>query len=68
MQIIVREQESFPHAIKRFRIRVEKSGILSEIRDRQFFLSRVEKRKLKSHRAEKRRRRSMRNRRRKEFV
>lgn len=41
----VREHESFESALRRFKRAVEKSGILSEIRRREFFESPSEERK-----------------------
>lgn len=43
--IRVREHESFELAMRRFKRVVEKSGILSEMRKREFFEKRSERRK-----------------------
>jgi small subunit ribosomal protein S21 len=46
--VIVREDESFENALKRFKRKCEKVGILSEIKKRQHFEKPSEKRKRKA--------------------
>ena len=53
----VREEESFENALRRFKRKVEKSGILTELRKRQHFEKPSVKRKRKMREARKRRRR-----------
>jgi len=46
--VIVREEEGFENALKRFKRKCEKVGILSEIKKRQHFEKPSEKRKRKA--------------------
>lgn len=50
----VREGESFEHAYRKFKKQVEKAGILSEIRKREFYEKPSAKRKRKRAAAKKR--------------
>ena len=50
----VRENESFESAFRRFRRIVEKSGVLTELRDREFYEKPTQKRKRKHAAAVKR--------------
>lgn len=43
--IFVREHENFEAALRRFKRAVEKSGVLAEVRRREFFESRSEEKK-----------------------
>jgi small subunit ribosomal protein S21 len=49
----VREEESFENALRRFKRKVEKSGILTELRKRQHFEKPSVKRKRKTVQAKK---------------
>lgn len=49
----VREEESFENALRRFKRKVEKSGILTELRKRQHFEKPSVKRKRKAIQARK---------------
>jgi small subunit ribosomal protein S21 len=49
----VREEESFENALRRFKRKVEKSGILTELRKRQHFEKPSVKRKRKAVQARK---------------
>ncbi|HYG61046.1 MAG TPA: 30S ribosomal protein S21 [Thermoanaerobaculia bacterium] len=49
----VREEESFENALRRFKRKVEKSGILTELRKRQHFEKPSVKRKRKTIQAKK---------------
>jgi small subunit ribosomal protein S21 len=49
----VREEESFENALRRFKRKVEKSGILTELRKRQHFEKPSVKRKRKTVQARK---------------
>jgi len=49
----VREEESFENALRRFKRKVEKSGILTELRKRQHFEKPSVKRKRKAVQAKK---------------
>lgn len=49
----VRDEESFEGALRRFKRKVEKSGILTELRKRQFFEKPSVKRKRKTVQARK---------------
>ena len=49
----VREEESFENALRRFKRKVEKSGILTELRKRQHFEKTSVKRKRKAVQARK---------------
>jgi small subunit ribosomal protein S21 len=49
----VREEESFENALRRFKRKVEKSGILTELRKRQHFEKPSVKRKRKAIQAKK---------------
>ncbi|MCH9650889.1 MAG: 30S ribosomal protein S21 [Deltaproteobacteria bacterium] len=49
----VRDEESFEGALRRFKRKVEKSGILTELRKRQFFEKPSVKRKRKAVQARK---------------
>jgi small subunit ribosomal protein S21 len=49
----VREEESFENALRRFKRKVEKSGILTELRKRQHFEKPCVKRKRKAIQARK---------------
>jgi len=49
----VREDESFENALRRFKRKVEKSGILTELRKRQHFEKPLVKRKRKAIQAKK---------------
>jgi small subunit ribosomal protein S21 len=49
----VREDESFENALRRFKRKVEKSGILTELRKRQHFEKPSVKRKRKAMQAKK---------------
>ena len=51
--IHVREEESFENALRRFKRKVEKSGILTELRKRQHFEKPSVKRKRKAVQARK---------------
>ena len=44
----VREDESLENAIRRFKRKCEKSGVLSELKKRQHFLKPSQKRKIKA--------------------
>ncbi len=52
--VIVREGESFESALKRFKKQVEKAGVLSEVRKREFYEKPSVKRKKKMIAARKR--------------
>jgi len=52
--IVVREKEPFEVALRRFRKQCEKDGILSEVRNRQFFEKPSLRRKKKAISARKR--------------
>ncbi|MEW5693613.1 MAG: 30S ribosomal protein S21 [Candidatus Hydrogenedentota bacterium] len=52
--IIVREDESFEKALKRFRQSCQQSGLMTEIKKRQHYEKPSVKRKKKSERARKR--------------
>ena len=56
----VREEESFENALRRFKRKVEKSGILTELRKRQHFEKPSVKRKKKALAAKKRAAKKMR--------
>ena len=56
----VREEESFENALRRFKRKVEKSGILTELRKRQHFEKPSVKRKRKQAQARRKRRKAMR--------
>ncbi len=49
----VREEESFENALRRFKRKVEKSGVLTELRKRQHFEKPSVKRKRKAVQAKK---------------
>ncbi len=49
----VREEESFESALRRFKRKVEKAGVLTELRKRQFFEKPCVKRKRKAVQAKK---------------
>lgn len=49
----VREEESFENALRRFKRKVEKSGVLTELRKRQYFEKPSVKRKRKVMQARK---------------
>ena len=55
--IKVREDESLENALKRFKRKCEKSGILTEIKKRQHFEKPSVRKRRKSREAERRRRR-----------
>ena len=44
----VKEDESFENAMRRFKRKCEKSGILSEVKKRQHYLKPSQKRKIKA--------------------
>lgn len=48
---VVRENESLDEALRRFKRQVNKSGVLQEVRKREFYLKPGLKRKLKSEMA-----------------
>ncbi len=52
--VIVKEGESFESALKRFKKQVEKAGVLSEVRKREFYEKPSVKRKKKMIAARKR--------------
>ncbi len=54
MFVIVDENESFEKAFKKFKRLVEKEGILTEVRRRQFYEKPSEKRKRRERQARKR--------------
>ncbi len=54
MFVIVDENESFEKALKKFKRLVEKEGILTEVRRRQFYEKPSEKRKRRERQARKR--------------
>jgi len=56
----LKSDESAESLIKRFRKKVQSSGILSEVRRRRFFVSRGEQRRLAQRKAERRARRRQR--------
>ena len=60
--IRVREGEAFEGAMKRFKKQVEKAGVLSEVRRREFYEKPSVKKKRKMREARKRRRREMKRR------
>ncbi|MEM9290394.1 MAG: 30S ribosomal protein S21 [Acidobacteriota bacterium] len=49
----VRDEESFENALRRFKRKVEKSGVLTELRKRQYFEKPSVKRKRKDAQARK---------------
>ena len=51
----VHEGENFEQAIKRFKKKCQRAGILSEVRRRQFYVKPSVKRKIKSLKAQRRR-------------
>lgn len=52
--IVIKEGESFESALRRFKKQCEKSGILTELRRREFFTKPSLRRKQKSQQARKR--------------
>ncbi|MBI4124804.1 MAG: 30S ribosomal protein S21 [Deltaproteobacteria bacterium] len=52
--ITIKEGESFEAALRRFKKLCEKSGIMTELRKREFFVKPSLRRKLKSEQARKR--------------
>lgn len=52
--IVIKEGESFESALRRFKKQCEKSGILTELRKREFFIKPSVRRKQKSQQARKR--------------
>ncbi len=46
--VFVKEDESFENALRRFKRKCEKSGVLSEVKKRQYFEKPSEKRKRKA--------------------
>ncbi|EJO06967.1 30S ribosomal protein S21 [Oenococcus oeni] len=59
--IIVRHNESFDDALRRFKRGVAKDGTLQEVRKREFYVKPSVARKLKSETAQKRARKRARN-------
>ena len=57
-EVIPREGEPFQRTLKRFRRRVEQSGILKEARHRAYYLKPSERKRVKRRAAAKRRRRA----------
>lgn len=57
-KVVVKEGEPFEKALKRFKKKVEASGILKDLRKREHYLKPSVKKKEKQRAAEKRRRRS----------
>lgn len=55
VKVVLREGESADSLIKRFKWAVEASGVLKEVRDREYAMSPSEKQKFKRRRAAKRR-------------
>ncbi len=55
----VREEESFENALRRFKRKIEKSGILTELRKRQHFEKPSVKRKRKTIQARKKQARKL---------
>lgn len=55
VQVVLREGETADSLIKRFKWAVEASGVLKEVRDREYAMSPSEKEKFKRRRAAKRR-------------
>ena len=55
-KVIIRDNESIDRALKRFKRKVEQTGILKEIRKREYYLKPSIKKKLKSRTAEARNR------------
>ena len=55
----VREEESFENALRRFKRKIEKSGILTELRKRQHFQKPSVKRKRKTIQARKKQARKL---------
>ena len=55
----VREEESFENALRRFKRKIEKSGILTELRKRQHFEKLSVKRKRKTIQARKKQARKL---------
>ena len=58
-KVVVKEGEPFEKALKRFKKKVEASGILKEVRRREHYLKPSIRKKEKQRAAEKRRRRSV---------
>ena len=61
LAVKLRDGESSDSLIRRFKWTVEASGLLRDLRDREYALSPSEKRKAKQRRAAKRRRKNERN-------
>lgn len=57
-RVVVKEGEPFEKALRRFKKRVEASGVLKELRRREYYLKPSIRKKEKRRAAEKRRRRS----------
>lgn len=57
-KIVLRDGEMFEKAVKKFKKKVEASGVLREVRKREFYLKPSIKKKEKERAAEKRRRRT----------
>jgi len=52
-QVYVKEEESFENALRRFKRKVEKAGVLTELKKRQYFEKPSVKRKRKAISAKK---------------
>jgi small subunit ribosomal protein S21 len=55
-RVVVRENESFDDALRRFKRTVSRNGILMEVRKREFYVKPGVARRLKSEAARKKRR------------
>ena len=61
MEVTVQDNESLDRALRRFKRKVQRSGLYSELRKRRFYEKPSERRKRKQREAEKRRRKKSRN-------
>ncbi len=59
--VIVREDEPFENALKRFKRKVQQEDIIKEVKKHSFYLKPGEKRRIKEALARKRLRKKMRN-------
>ena len=65
--VSVQEDESLEHALRRFRKKVQREGIMRDYKRSTFYLKPGDKRRMKEHRARKRIRRYLRRRREREI-
>lgn len=64
-KVVRRDGESFEGLLKRFRKKVAKGRVLSEVRKKRYFVSKSEQRRIAQRKAERRQRRKQRKQKRK---